>query len=353
MSVGQALVRLDDASAQAQLAQAKATHAMAQANYDLASAGPTAEKLREAQAAVMGATASYSRTLSSSPPANIVAARAAYNAASDAYQKVKAGPQPEDVAASEASLHSSEAALKQAQTKYDDTFRRDPASIGASPEALQLEQATNAYTAAKALYDKAIKPADASQLSAAAQQVESARAALNQAMRPATTFDVAQAKAQLDQAQAQLDELKAGPPLQQLAAAQAQVDAAKAQMQAVEAQLKKLVLQAPFRGTISKLNVHGGESIQPGQLIMVLADLDRMRVETTDLSERDVPKVVVGQAVTVFIKALNQTVPGHVREIAPLADTLGGDVVYKTTIDLDARPADMRAGMSVDVQFGN
>jgi hypothetical protein len=39
--------------------------------------------------------------------------------------------------------------------------------------------------------------------------------------------------------------------------------------------------------------------------------------------------------VTVFIKALNQDVAGKVSAIAPLADTLGGDVVYKTTIDLD------------------
>jgi hypothetical protein len=38
--------------------------------------------------------------------------------------------------------------------------------------------------------------------------------------------------------------------------------------------------------------------------------------------------------------------------IAPLADTLGGDVVYKITIDLDAPPAGLRAGMSVEVQFG-
>jgi hypothetical protein len=35
-----------------------------------------------------------------------------------------------------------------------------------------------------------------------------------------------------------------------------------------------------------------------------------------------------------------------------MADTLGGDVVYKTTIKRSNRPAALRAGMSVDVQFG-
>jgi hypothetical protein len=48
---------------------------------------------------------------------------------------------------------------------------------------------------------------------------------------------------------------------------------------------------------------------------------------------------------------LNQDVPGKVIAISPLADTLGGDVVYKVTITLDALLANLRAGMSVDVQF--
>jgi multidrug resistance efflux pump len=83
----------------------------------------------------------------------------------------------------------------------------------------------------------------------------------------------------------------------------------------------------------------------------MLSDLERLRVQTTDLSERDVPQVQIGQRVTVFIKALNQQVAGHVSAIAPLAETLGGDVVYTATIELDERPAGLRAGMSVTVQF--
>jgi hypothetical protein len=37
--------------------------------------------------------------------------------------------------------------------------------------------------------------------------------------------------------------------------------------------------------------------------------------------------------------------------ISPISTTLGGDVVYKTTIDLDEIPEGLRAGMSVDVAF--
>ncbi len=94
-----------------------------------------------------------------------------------------------------------------------------------------------------------------------------------------------------------------------------------------------------------------GDYISPGQILLVISDVSHVHVETTDLSERDVPMVKLGQAVTVSIKALNQDVTGKVTAISPLADSLGGDVVYKVTIRMDKLPADLRAGMSVDVQF--
>ncbi len=82
-----------------------------------------------------------------------------------------------------------------------------------------------------------------------------------------------------------------------------------------------------------------------------MVDLKHLRVETTDLSERDVPKVKVGQPVTVYVKALSEDVSGAVTEIAPMADTLGGDVVYQTVISLDDAPEGLLPGMSVDVKY--
>jgi len=110
-------------------------------------------------------------------------------------------------------------------------------------------------------------------------------------------------------------------------------------------------MKAPFAGTVTQVNFQSGEWVIPGQAIVALADLEHPRIETTDLSEKDVPQVEVGQPVTILIEALNQEVMGRVSEIAPLADTLGGDVVYKTTIDLIRFPW-LAVGMSVEVQFG-
>lgn len=170
---------------------------------------------------------------------------------------------------------------------------------------------------------------------------------LNQAQ---TTLEIAQK--QLELAQKDYDTLQNGPDPELVKAAQARIDNAKAQLQASQSALDDLELKAPFTGTVAELNVKGGEWVIPGQPVLVLADLDHLQVETTDLSERDVPQVKTGQVVTVFVKALNQDVKGKVAQVAPLADTLGGDVVYKTTIDLDTIPDGLRSGMSVEVQFG-
>lgn len=108
---------------------------------------------------------------------------------------------------------------------------------------------------------------------------------------------------------------------------------------------------SPIPGVVINVNAIAGEFITPGQVIFVISDVTQLHIETTDLSERDLPGVKVGQKVMITVKALNTTLPGHVTSISPVADLLGGDVVYKTRIDIDSTPDQLRAGMSVDVEY--
>lgn len=187
---------------------------------------------------------------------------------------------------------------------------------------------------------------------------DKALANLNYLLSLPNAIEVGKADAELEVAQTELeaarrefDRLKDGPDPADLALATARVENAKAQLLVSQSALADLELKAPFDGVVGKLTVHSGEWVLPGQTILALADLSRLRVETTDLSERDVMNVKPGQKVSVFVKALGIAITGRVSEISPLADTLGGDVVYKTILDLDNLPGDLRAGMSVDVQF--
>ncbi len=197
-----------------------------------------------------------------------------------------------------------------------------------------------------------------SALGAARAARDRALANLNYLLALPNAIDVNQAEAELVAAQAEAtaaqveyDKLKNGPDPDALALAEEKIANAQAQIEAGQANLDSLELKSPIDATVSQVNIHVGEWAMAGQPLLVLSDLAHLRVQTTDLSERDVPRVKVGQPVSVLVKALNQNVPGRVREIASSSTTLGGDVVYQTTIDLDTQPAGLKPGMSVDVNF--
>ena len=87
----------------------------------------------------------------------------------------------------------------------------------------------------------------------------------------------------------------------------ARVANAQTQLAAAQAAVGRLKLTAPFSGTVSEINSHSGEWVTAGQTVLTLADLEQLRVETTDLSERDIPLIQIGQTATVFIEALGET----------------------------------------------
>lgn len=351
VAAGQVLARLDDSALRAQIRQAEASLAAARANLDLLAARPTAAQVSQAEAAVLSAQAAYSRTAEAARPATVAAARAALDAATRAYDKVRAGPQPADYAAAEAGVRTADAGLRQAQAAYDDAYRRNPAAIGAHPAALALEQATNAYQAARAALDRVAQPADAAQVAAAYQQVSAARSALDAATSPAREYELELAQGQLDAATAARNALMQGARPELLAAARAQADAAAAAKDALDAQLPRYTLVSPINGVVLSRAARVGEIASPGSPVLVIGDVERLRAETTDLSERVVANVDVGRAASVFIPALNQTVNGRVSAISLLANTLGGDVVYTVDVELDSRPPGARAGMTVEVTF--
>ncbi|HVN52918.1 MAG TPA: efflux RND transporter periplasmic adaptor subunit [Anaerolineaceae bacterium] len=165
--------------------------------------------------------------------------------------------------------------------------------------------------------------------------------------------DLAVAQAKLDDAKAQLEKVQNGPDPDQFALLQSRLKSAQDQANAARASLENLELKAPINGTVVAVSAKAGEMLAPAKVLIVISDVSNFYVETTDLSERDVPMVAVGQPVRVHVKALNKDVKGKVTRISPVADTLGGDVVYKTRIEMDEYPSGLRAGMSVDVQFGS
>lgn len=127
--------------------------------------------------------------------------------------------------------------------------------------------------------------------------------------------------------------------------AQALLESARATL------LTQSTLTAPFSGTIVSVDIAPAETVVPGQTVILLGDLSSYQIETTDLSERDVTSVQIGQAANVYIEALGEEFTGTVSDIDRISSTLGGDVVFKVTITLDRLPQGLLWGMSADVQI--
>jgi multidrug efflux pump subunit AcrA (membrane-fusion protein) len=173
-------------------------------------------------------------------------------------------------------------------------------------------------------------------------------------------IDVALTHANLDAAVAAVQEaqwyaaaLRGEPiPAEASGTMLAALQSAKDAVVAAEAGLEATRIVSPFGGVVGRVDVRLGEFAQAGQAVLLVTDLEHLQVETTDLSELDLPKVAVGQPVLVDVEAIGAQVPGRVTAIAPTSQTLGGDVVYQVIVVLDEIPAGLRPGMSVTVAFG-
>ena len=83
-----------------------------------------------------------------------------------------------------------------------------------------------------------------------------------------------------------------------------------------------------------------------GTPIVLVSDPKGLRIETTDLNEKDIAGVKVGNKVDVAFDALpGVIVEGTVTEIAPKSNKAAG-VNYAVTIDLAQVPEKLRWGMT-------
>jgi RND family efflux transporter MFP subunit len=131
--------------------------------------------------------------------------------------------------------------------------------------------------------------------------------------------------------------------------AHARVEQAQAALEIAQATLAETTLVAPHEATVASVNIFPGEYVQQNQVVLTLATLNNLQLETTDLSERDIAKVKIGAPVNISIEALNENVNGTVIGISPIASSIGGDVIFKVTIAFDRQPANLLWGMTAEV----
>ena len=134
--------------------------------------------------------------------ADIEAARAEVAAADAAYQRALQGPTAEDLTMAQAQLFRAEAAVRRAQAAYDQVSWNP--MIAALPESLQLQQATLALESAQAQYDKLAKGSSEDIIAEAYAQLASARAQLQRLEEGPEEAQIQAAEAQVRQAETAL-----------------------------------------------------------------------------------------------------------------------------------------------------
>jgi len=326
IEAGYVLARLETSDLERQVEQAQAALAVSQANLAQTKAGARPEEIAAAQEALAAAQAGVSTAR-----ANLASAQAEL-------ARLEAGAKPEELTAAKAAMNKAAVALQLAQSEYDKIAWQS--GIGATQQAVALQQASTDYESAKANYEALVKGATVEELDIARAAVEAARAQV----------EVAQAQAR--QTQAQLDQLLAGPTAEAIAVAEAQVEQAQTAVAQAQAALQDAELVAPFTGTVAGVTVREGELVTAGQPVMFLGDLSYLRIETTDLNEADIWAIAVGQEVTLTFDGLpGKALSGRVSRIAPMASIEQGGTNYTIVIELDEQDPGLRWGMTAYVDI--
>jgi HlyD family secretion protein len=133
---------------------------------------------------------------------------------------------------------------------------------------------------------------------------------------------------------------------------QAAVQQAEVGLAVAQAALARTEVRAPFAGTVTKVEVEVGETVGPGEVVAVLAVLDRLQAVTVDLTELDVARVAAGQAAAVTVDGLpGVELAGHVDRIGLRAQDYRGDVVYPVVVALEEVAPGLRWGMTTMVEI--
>jgi HlyD family secretion protein len=275
-------------------------------------------QLRQAEAGLEAARLGLAKMEEGVRPEQIAAAQAAVQFTRNAVSDLT-DISDEERTTAVAALAQAEAALRLAQSEYDKIAWAG--QVGMMPQALQLEQATIGYEAAKAAYELQTNPSDL-QLSPLMAQLAQAELALALAKNPFTETDFEMARNQVKLAEAALDMARI--------------------------QMHETTIRAPFNGVVAELYVTEGSMVAP-QAPAALFVSKPVEV-ILNVEESRISHVTEGQNAALRVTAYpGQDFPAVVTNVAPTADSQSHTfAVQVTPMDEDHV---LRSGMYANVSL--
>jgi multidrug resistance efflux pump len=295
VEAGEILVELDTQTLMAQMAQAEAAVAAAEANLASVKAGTHPAEILAAQAMLEQAIAERdaaerawkdAQAILDNPQeieAQIAQARAAV-----ALAVVQAEQAQAQVASAKAERdrYRAQGSMEEKWLYRIHDYQVQAARVAV--EAAQTDRAGAEATVAalEALRDNPL---------ALASQVHMARG----------QYDLAVAGVAV--AVAKLEELNAGPTAEEVAVVEAQIAQAEAAISGLQAQIDKMTLRSPMAGVVASRSAHAGEAALAGATLLTVSNLDEVTL-TVYVPEDELGRVYLGQVVEVEVDSF----AGHV-----------------------------------------
>ncbi len=263
-----------------------------------------------------------------------------------------------DIDAQKAQVVIARDALEKAQEDFDPHAGKPEDNLTRANYQARLAAAQQVYDAAvrrlNALEGTGsevdINVAEADYLTAQASLIQAERD-LERVMDGPDAGEVALLEAQIDKGYQDYEIYSAGPDPDDVALAEARIANAENQLVAAKETLADLELAAPFDGVVSAVYINPSEWVAPGSPVLLIADLENLQIETTDLGEIDVARIIEGDTAIVTFDALPDLVlEGTVVSIAPKAAE-GSGVNFPVILELDEIPPALRWGMTAFVDI--
>ena len=377
VQAGQVVARLNDSLLQAQLEQARAALALAQANYTLTAAGPAAETRQAAiTAAELELTGAEQALQNLHDTAGLMRAQAGQNIAAidkelktarDRLATIAGSAEPEDIERAEAQVVIAADNLKKVHEDSDKLMKYSDKNVKRAMMDIKVSDAQAAYDAATTRLSNLLGHANQWELALAEANVSLLEARLADAQRlyerVADGPDpdaLALAEARRTAVEARLAAAKIGPTPEQLAVAQAQVDAAQKALDTLQVQLGKLTLKAPVDGVVLLRTGEPGEMAAAGSALLTLANLADLTL-TIYVPEERYGQINLGQEAQVRVDSFpGQIFEGMVVLIADQAEFTPRNVqtaegrrstVYAIQLAVANKDGKLKPGMPADVEF--
>ncbi len=154
------------------------------------------------------------------------------------------------------------------------------------------------------------------------------------------------ARSSLALAQKNLALKKSGSTPEAIRSQEAKVLQMTADVQSINAQLSKLTLVSPQNGVVTVQDVKAGEIVTSGKIILkVISDSD-LEIES-NVSEVSIGKVAVGNSVVITFDAFpNDVFQGNVSYIEPGETVVDGVVNYKVMVALKEKYPQIKSGLT-------